>query len=471
MRRNAISSFSAQKILLKNTIHSSQTFRPAPSFMYHTFSNPAPPTTSQGTPVLGFNHSFKVDYPLQTSKQHQQPFALLHRFHSTLPTPKSNTSYETGTNSNKRSFSALSKDVADRIRAEFESVDLNNDGKMDSDELKQLLRKHKPAFTEAEILEISELFYVGNAGKAVPFDKLLEAIDTIVASNKNTDDTNTHANTKQSRNALGVGSCAAEYYYDVNHHQWKKNELDIELKHVEPVTFSDKVAYNAVKLVRLGFDTATGWNNDITAQKVLQRVIFLETIAAVPGMTAAIIRHFKSLRYMERDGGLINMFLEEATNERMHLLTFVGMRDPGHLFRAAVVGSQFVFGSGFLLAYMVSPTFCHRFVGYIEEEACSTYTKIIDAIENAPEGSDLAKWRTERAPKIGISYWHLGEEGTVLDLMYAVRADEAEHRDVNHEVVGMKPGEVNPRYDPSLRMDQALKTYVRDMMTKVPKAE
>ncbi len=343
----------------------------------------------------------------------------------------------------------------------LQSVDANNDGRMDAIEFKQLLRKHKNIFTEAEILELAELFYVGNAGKSIPFDKLIDAIDKLAAEQK--DD-------EIKSNPLGVGSCAAEYYYDLNHHQWKKDQLNIQLSHVEPQTMSDKLALGAVKLVRLGFDAATGWNGEITKKKVLQRVIFLETIAAVPGMTAAIIRHFKSLRSMERDGGLINMFLEEATNERMHLLTFVNMKDPSLLFRAAVIGSQFGFGSAFLLAYILSPKFCHRFVGYVEEEACSTYTKIIHAIENAPEGSDLANWRTEKAPKIGISYWHLGENGTVLDLMYAVRADEAEHRDVNHQVVEMKPGDVNPRYDVSTRLDQALKSYVREMMTRAPKA-
>ncbi len=337
-----------------------------------------------------------------------------------------------------------------------QAVDVNKDGKMDADELKQLLRRHKNVFTEAEILEISEMFYVGNSGKSVPFDDLLEAIDNTIIPNRK----------DRKKNVLGVGSCAAEYYYDLNHHQWKPEDLDIKLTHVEPETFSDKLAYGAVKLVRKSFDFATGWNNEITVKKVLQRVIFLETIAAVPGMTAAIIRHFKSLRSMERDGGLINMFLEEATNERMHLLTFVTLRDPSLAFRAAVIGSQFAFGSGFLLAYLISPKFCHRFVGYVEEEACSTYTKIIQALESAPEGSELAKWRDESAPKIGISYWHLGEQATILDLVYAVRADEAEHRDVNHSVVGMKPGDVNPRYDPSLRLDDALKVYVRDMMKR-----
>ena len=70
-------------------------------------------------------------------------------------------------------------------------------------------------------------------------------------------------------------------------------------------------------------------------------------------MVAAIIRHFRSLRNMARDGGMLNMFLEEANNERMHLLTFIRMKEPGYLSRPAVIGAQFGFGSFFLTAYMV----------------------------------------------------------------------------------------------------------------------
>ena len=66
-------------------------------------------------------------------------------------------------------------------------------------------------------------------------------------------------------------------------------------------------------------------------------------------------------------------------------------------FRAAVIGAQGVFATGFGLAYVASPAFCHRFVGYIEEEACLTYTKIIKAIEEAEEGSELAQWKTQDA--------------------------------------------------------------------------
>lgn len=357
---------------------------------------------------------------------------------------------------NKRhEYKPIAQELLEKVRLELEAVDANKDGKIDSEEFKELLRT-KNLFKDAEVLEISELFYAGNSGKPVPFDRLLASIEKTLTLPEE------HA----SKSELGVGSCAAEYYYDLNHHHWEGNDLDIKVTHVEPQTTSDKIAYGAVKVVRVCFDGLTGWNGTITTKKVMRRVIFLETIAAVPGMVAAIIRHFKSLRSMERDGGLINMFLEEATNERMHLLSFVTMRNPSIAFRAAVIGSQFAFGSGFLLAYMISPQFCHRFVGYIEEEACSTYTKIIEAVEEAPEGSDLAMWREEKAPNIAISYWKLGENGTVLDMIYAVRADEAEHRDVNHGVCMLKAGEVNPRFDPAKRIDSALNKYVRDLMTR-----
>ena len=146
-------------------------------------------------------------------------------------------------------------------------------------------------------------------------------------------------------------------------------------------------------------------------------------------------------------------------------VTFVKMREPGILFRLSVLGGQLGFGSFYLVAYLISPKFCHTFVGYVEEEACATYTKIIAAIEEAPEGSDLAAWRTEPAPAIGQAYWHLGENGTVLDLMYAVRADEAEHRDVNHIASDLKKGEIAPVGNPKKQVDMALRKYVKDLVT------
>ena len=139
--------------------------------------------------------------------------------------------------------------------------------------------------------------------------------------------------------------------------------------------------------------------------------------------------------------------------------------------RLAVIGGQVGFGSAFLISYIISPKFCHRFVGYVEEEACSTYTKIIDAIKNADEGTELASWQTQRAPRIARSYWKLGEEGTVLDLMYAVRADEAEHRDVNHLCSSMEDGMQNPVSNTEEKLNTMLLKYVHDIMERTPSKE
>ena len=165
---------------------------------------------------------------------------------------------------------------------------------------------------------------------------------------------------------------------------------------------------------------------------------------------------------------MMQMFLDEANNERMHLLTFVRMKNPGQMFRAAVIAGQFGFGSMFLLSYIISPKFCHRFVGYVEEEAVTTYTKIIKAIEEAPADSELGQWRTEPAPSIARSYWKLGEHGTVLDTMYAVRADEAEHRDVNHLVTEIPDGTPNPISNTEEKINMMLLKYIQDMMERNP---
>ena len=345
--------------------------------------------------------------------------------------------------------------------------------RIDASELKKLLHKHS-AFSDEEIIEIGELFYAGKAGGSVTFERFIEAVDFVAANDKATavDDGNHFKESE--RHPLGVGRCGLEYLNTtkISHGHYTEEELNVKITHVIPSTIGDKMALGAVKAVRFLFDTATGWRNDqITVDKILTRVIFLETVAAVPGMVAAIVRHFKSLRAMERDGGMLQMFLEEANNERMHLLTFVRLRDPNRVFRAAVIGGQFGFGTLFLLAYMVSPKFCHRFVGYIEEEAVHTYTRIVTAIETAPDGSDLAKWRHEGAPNIAISYWKLGEHGTILDMIKAVRADEAEHRDVNHLFSGLDERQGNPLYDPQAKLDQMLLKYVNDIMTRPKQGE
>jgi ribosomal protein L31E len=314
-------------------------------------------------------------------------------------------------------------------------------------------------FTDEEVIELSELYYAAKAGGSVPFENFIAAIDRVAEKGE--------AIKQIKDNPIGIRRENLEYYNIGKPHSYTDDELNIDLTHRVPEGKLDKAAYYSCQAVRKVFDMATGWRMDnIRVDNTLNRVIYLETIAAVPGMVAAVVRHFRSLRQMKSDGGMLQMFLEEANNERMHLLTFVRMKDPGYAFRAAVIGGQFGFGAAFTLAYLISPAFCHRFVGYVEEEACSTYTKIIKTIETAPEGSEIAKWRTEAPPGIARAYWKLGEGSTVLDLMKAVRADEAEHRDVNHLMSGMKEGETNPYYDPEYKLNTMLSKYIREIMTR-----
>ena len=44
-------------------------------------------------------------------------------------------------------------------------------------------------------------------------------------------------------------------------------------------------------------------------------------------------------------------------------------------------------------------------------------------------------------------------------MMYAIRADEAEHRDVNHVCSGLAPDQPNLLFNPEEKFDQVLKKY------------
>jgi hypothetical protein len=125
----------------------------------------------------------------------------------------------------------------------------------------------------------------------------------------------------------------------------------------------------------------------------------------------------------------IETLLEDAYNERMHLLTFLKMAEPGWFMKMMILGAQGVFSNGFFLAYLVSPKTCHRFVGYLEEEATKTYTLAIEDLEKGL----LPEWNNLEAPEIAIKYWEMPEgKRSMKDLLYYIRADEAKHREIHH---------------------------------------
>jgi len=248
----------------------------------------------------------------------------------------------------------------------------------------------------------------------------------------------------QTENIYGIPSKDFGNDYNLPHPIWQNEFIwRIQPTHVPAVDRLDRLAKLTTRAMRFNFDWMSGWMfGKKTRTKALNRICFLETVAGVPGSIAGILRHLASLRRMRRDHGWIHTLFEEAENERMHLLTYMELKQPSRFFRACVFVTQGIFFNFFFAAYLVSPRFCHRLVGYIEEQAVHTYTSILEEIEK--EGSDLNKWKTAPAPEIAKTYWKMKPDATMRDVIAVTRADEAHHRDVNHAFAGMQPSDDNP---------------------------
>mmetsp|Transcript_3554 Transcript_3554/g.5861 ORF Transcript_3554/g.5861 Transcript_3554/m.5861 type:complete len:333 (+) Transcript_3554:49-1047(+) len=222
-------------------------------------------------------------------------------------------------------------------------------------------------------------------------------------------------------------------------HIWTHDELVEKMSTLyrhEPVTVSDHVMNKLMYGLYHTFNFMTGYTNDDPSVKAMEwRLILLESIAGVPGFVAAGFRHLRSLRKLERDHGWIATLLEEAENERMHLLLCLHTFEATYLTRTMVVAAQCVMTPFLMAVYMVHPKSMHRFVGYLEETACHTYVNTIKHIETP--GTKLhAGWAHLPAPAMAIGYYYVGRFSEVYD--------EANHRDVNHTFASMKSDDPNP---------------------------
>ncbi len=188
--------------------------------------------------------------------------------------------------------------------------------------------------------------------------------------------------------------------------------------HYTPADMSDRIALLFVKFLRFIADT-------FFAKRYGHRAIVLETVAAVPGMVGGLLQHLRSLRQMEDDQGWIRELLDEADNERMHLMTFIKIAQPSMFERVIVMLTQAVFYNFYFFLYLFSSKTAHRVVGYFEEEAVVSYTRYREEI-------DAGHQENVPAPEIAIDYWNLAPDARLRDVVIAVRADEEGHRDRNH---------------------------------------
>lgn len=157
---------------------------------------------------------------------------------------------------------------------------------------------------------------------------------------------------------------------------------------------------------------------------LINRAMMLETVAAVPGMVAGMTHHLGSLRRVQHDNW-IKTLLDEAENERMHLMTFMELHKPTVAEKMLILAVQGIVWNMFFFSYLFTPRYCHRFVGFLEEEAVKTYTHFLELI-------DSGKIKNVPAPDVAKKYWGLPETATLRDVVLVIRADEMDHRDVNH---------------------------------------
>ena len=191
------------------------------------------------------------------------------------------------------------------------------------------------------------------------------------------------------------------------------------MAHRKPENISDHIALAITMALRFLADT-------FFKKRYGHRAVVLETVAGVPGMVAGMWQHLRSLRGMKNDSrGWIKTLLEEAENERMHLMIFIEIAKPNAFERYLILFAQAVFWNFYFVLYVFFPKIAHRMVGYFEEQAVVSYTQYLEEIdsgliENTP------------APTMAIEYYGLQADSTLRDVVKRVREDEEGHRDENH---------------------------------------
>ncbi|MEK7569059.1 MAG: alternative oxidase [Patescibacteria group bacterium] len=190
--------------------------------------------------------------------------------------------------------------------------------------------------------------------------------------------------------------------------------------HHKPSGIGDHIAYGFVQ-------GAVFFANLFFRERYGHRAVVLETVAAIPGMVGGLFQHLRSLRHIKSDHGWIKTLLDEAENERMHLIIFIHLARPTTLERLIIAVVQVIFYCLYFTIYLLSARVAHRLVGYLEEEATRSYTHYLEQVEKNPQ-------KNVAAPEVAIKYWGLPSDARLRDVIITTRSDEMRHRETNHAI-------------------------------------
>ena len=188
--------------------------------------------------------------------------------------------------------------------------------------------------------------------------------------------------------------------------------------HFKPKTVADRLALWMVRL--LAYPRA--W---IFQDRHTHHLLVLETVAAIPGMVAGALIHFSCLRRIADDKGWIETLIKEAETERRHLLVIREIVEPTFFDRIMIWVGQLLFVVLYFFVYIICPRACHRFVGYLEEDAVDGYDVFLKYLAKHPEEDGVA-------PQLAHTFWDMPKKAKISDLIQIILQEEMRHRDVNH---------------------------------------
>lgn len=160
------------------------------------------------------------------------------------------------------------------------------------------------------------------------------------------------------------------------------------------------------------------------AERYACRAVALENIATVPGTVVLWLDRVRLVRLSADDRAHI---CDEVETERKHQYTFERLSERKWSDRVYARAIKTIFSLAYGCAYLFDRKLCHRMVGYLEEEVCLSYTQYLTKIRNGTvENREL-----EDEIK---SIWSLPPGARLSDLIERARAEEAHHRDRNHQL-------------------------------------
>jgi ubiquinol oxidase len=195
------------------------------------------------------------------------------------------------------------------------------------------------------------------------------------------------------------------------------NKADL-LRHHDPEGTADRLALSLARML-------TSTAGRLFGHRYGDRAVVIETIAAVPAMAAATLLHLQCLRRMTDDRGWVRVFMDEAENQRAHLMAFVAISRPSTVERLLIAISQGIFYNTYFLLYLISARIAHRLAGYLSEESIRGYSQYLERIDSGAQ-------ENRAAPASAVAYWSLSPDARLTDMILTMREDEAIHRDIHH---------------------------------------